>query len=172
MILNYISKEMAEKYYGNILAHHKMNNSFYNKVPSIEDELEEMLALPELAGVNNDTGEQVKWLNDNKIRRKNGQIESGEIPADIVMPLLTIFPYRNKAKHEKKMSYGTYMGIFDCMAQAISFFSNTPIPDEIQAICDGEVPVKDEENNNKPAQVKTKNRMENDEEPIPITCYT
>jgi hypothetical protein len=131
--MDHISNEKAQKFYSNILTIHKMNNSLFNKVPSIEDELEEMLTLPELAGINNETGSKKKWLNDNKKRRKDGQM-SGEIPTDIAIGLLAIFPYRNMAKHEKKMSYGTYLGIFDCMARAISFFSNTQLPDEIQAI--------------------------------------
>jgi len=168
-----ISKEMAEKFYNNILAHHKMNNSLFNKVPAIEDELEEMLALPELAGVHNETGGQIEWLNDNKIRRKDGKIASGEIPADIVMGLLTIYPYRNRAKHDKKVSYGAYLGIFDCMARAISFFSNTPVPDEVQAVCDGEAPVINQRDNiESPGIQQDYQAPPKDTGPIPITCYT
>jgi hypothetical protein len=163
MAMDYISKKMAQKFYDNILDHHKMNNSLFNKVPAIEDELEEMLALPELAGVNNESGGQKNWLKANRIKRVYGKIKSGVIPPDLVDGLLTIFPYRNKAKHEKKMSYACYLGIFDCMAQAISFFSNTPIPDEIQAICDGKKPEKNQKNYSVPAQVRIQNHIETNE---------
>ena len=152
--MNYIAGEMAQKLYANILALHQMNNSLFNKVPAIEDELEEMLALPELAGVDNEKGGQRKWLKDNKIWSEYGVIKGGYIPADIVMGLLTIFPYRNMAKHEKKMAYATYLGIFDCMVRAISFFSNTPLPDEIQAICDGE----EKSGNNEPNKKEPKSK--------------
>jgi hypothetical protein len=132
-----------------------------------------MLALPELAGIYNETGGQIKWLNDNRIRRKDGKIESGEIPADIVTGLLTIFPYRNRAKHEKKVTYGAYLGIFDCMARAISFFSNTPIPDKIQAICDGKAPVQNQGNSVESSQPKQNYQApKKDKGSIPFTCYT
>ena len=136
--MNYISKNIADKHFSNLLAIHKMENSFADKVTFILNDLVAMLSLPELAGVSNEKSGQIRWLTNNKIKRVYGQIKSGEIPEDLVQRLISIFPSRNKAQHQKVTTYGAYLGIFDCMSQAISFFSNnTPLPKEIQAICDG-----------------------------------
>jgi len=134
--MGFISSDLANKYYENILAIHRMNNDPCNKVPSLKNELEDMLALPELAGVNNQTDGQHKWLNKNIKTFKNN---NGFIPPVIVSGLKAIFyAYRNQGEHGKDVFYGEYLGNFSIMARAISFFSNTPIPPEIKAVCDGE----------------------------------
>jgi hypothetical protein len=169
--MNYISNDLANKYYMNILAIHRMNTEFYIKVKALENELEGMLALPELSGVNNERQGQKKWLADNREKRKN--IVTGFIPKDIVSGLIAIYDYRDKGYHEKVMTYAAYMGNFDAMARAISFFSNTPIPQEIKAVCDGNNTTKDKNDNKnqlpprRKKAVKDKNDSK-DQPPLPV----
>jgi hypothetical protein len=65
--MNYISSDLANKYFENILAIHRMNNEFHNKVPAIKNELQEMLT--EITGVNYFGGKdgQRSWLIDNQM---------------------------------------------------------------------------------------------------------
>jgi len=175
--MNYISNDLANKYYMNILAIHRMNTEFYIKVTALENELEGMLALPELAGVNNERQGQKKWLADNREKRKS--IVTGFIPKDIVSGLIAIYDYRDKGYHEKVMTYAAYMGNFDAMARAISFFSNTPIPQEIKAVCDGNDLAKDRnDNKNQPPPrrkkaVKDKNDYKDKPPPsVQVTVQT
>ena len=153
--MNYISNDLANKYYMNILAIHRMNTEFYIKVTALENELEGMLALPELAGVNNETGGQKQWLNTNKHRRENN---TGFIPPSIVSGLIKIYDDRNEAYHEKFMTKITYLGDFDIMARAISFFSNnTPIPQEIKNICEGNDAAQNQNDNRNQPPPRTHN---------------
>jgi len=150
----YLSKDLAENYYDNILRIHQLKNSLKNKVPALKNELEEILA--EITGINNFTGKngQKIWLVKNKIKRSNGKATSGDIPEDIVEGIINLFAGRNKAEHDKVMDYATYMGYFALMAKAISFFSDTQMPEEIQAICDGKNP----EITDTPVQTRAKNQ--------------
>jgi len=138
----YLSRDFAENYYNIILGIHQLKNSLANKVPSMKNELEAMLA--EITSVNHFGGidGQKKWLIDNQIRRTNGKVKSGTIPEDVVTGIINLFANRNRAEHDKVMDYATYMGTFALMAKAISCFSSTPIPEEIKAICDGKGPKK------------------------------
>ena len=133
----YISKDQAQKYYNIILSIHQLENSLANKVPALKNELEEILAI--ITSINHftGTGGQRKWLTDNKIFRNNGKVTKGSIPEDIVSGLIHLFANRNIAEHDKKMDNATYLGIFALTAKAISFFSDAPLPDKIQAVCDG-----------------------------------
>ena len=135
--MNYLSKELSEKYFEIIMEIHLLKNSITNKVPALKNELEEILT--QVTGVNHFGGDkgQRRWLINNQIRRKNGQIASGTIPEDIVSGIINLFANRNKAEHDKIMDKATYLGIFALMAKAISCLSNTPIPVKIQAVLDG-----------------------------------
>jgi len=135
--VNHISSDLANKYYSNILDIHRMDTEYYIKVTILECILEAMLALPELAGEYNETQKQKKWLDTNKEDRRGRKVISGFIPEAVADDLKAIYGYRDKGYHEKSMVYGTYFGKFNVMAQAISLFSNTPIPPEIKDICDG-----------------------------------
>jgi hypothetical protein len=78
----------------------------------------------------------MKWLTDNKEKRnKNGDILSGSVPKEIVSGIQNFFDWRDKAEHENKMLNSTYFGLFTTVAQIISFFSETDIPEEIMDIC-------------------------------------
>ena len=132
-----ISSDLANKYYGNILDIHRMNTEYYIKVTTLENILEAMLALPELAGVNNETQGQKIWLKKNKKKRNGNKVVSGFIPKDIASKLIAIYDDRDTDYHKKIGTYAAYLGNFDVMARAISLFSNTPIPREIKDICDG-----------------------------------
>jgi hypothetical protein len=143
-----LSVESAQEHYANLLAYHRMGNSYATKVPSFKNELENEI-LPEITGINHfmpkyennkivEDG-QKKWLLDNQLKMdRYGVTTSGTIPKEIVTGIVNIFSQRNKAEHEKTMTKAAYLGIFDLMARAISCFSDTSIPDEIQAICDDE----------------------------------
>ena len=135
--MSYISSDLANKYFGNILDIHTMNTEYYIKVTILECILELMLALPELAGVYNETQGQKKWLDKNKEKRMGNKVVRGFIPEAIVNDLKAIYGYRDKGYHEKSMTYAIYIGKFNVMAQTISLFSNMPIPKEIKDICNG-----------------------------------
>jgi len=89
----YISSDLANKYFENILAIHRINNEYYNKVPAIKNELEEMLK--RITGVNHFGGNdgQRKWLIDNKIRRNYGKVISGTIPEELVSGIIDLTGY-------------------------------------------------------------------------------
>jgi hypothetical protein len=142
-MMAYLPKDSAENYYGIILGIHQLKNSLANKVPSLKNELEAMLT--EITGTNHFGGQdgQRKWLINNQIRRLNGIAKSGTIPEELVTGIINLFANRHRAEHEKEMNYATYMGIFALMAETISFFSSAPMPEKIQAICDGKEPKKE-----------------------------
>jgi hypothetical protein len=147
---------LAEKYYNIILGIHQLKNSLQNKVPALKNELEEILT--GIAGVNHfkpkyenkifvEEG-QIKWLKDRQINRKPDG-ETGSIEKSLVKGIENLFEYRNDAEHAKIMDWATYIGHFALIAKAISFFSNTPLPEGIQTICDGkELDINDNLNSN------------------------
>ena len=145
-----LSNDLAEKYYGNILGIHNLGSSLRIKVPILKNEIEEMLT--EITGIHHfkpkykngkliENG-QKKWLENRQIRRKPDG-ETGEIPISLVTGIINLFEYRNDAEHPDNpnvIDKATYDGLFAVCTKAISFFSEMPVPDEIQAICNGNVP--------------------------------
>lgn len=140
----YLSKDSAEKWYDIILGIHLLKNSLKNKVPAFKNEIEEILE--EITGINHFGGKdgQRKWLEKNQIWREGNKITKGDIPQEIVTGIKNLVANRNNAEHNKNMDMATYLGLFALMAKAIVCFSNTLLPEEIQAICDGNEPETDD----------------------------
>jgi hypothetical protein len=142
----FLSVEAAKKYYLNLLAYHKIDNKPITKIPYLKNVLENEI-LAEATGIQHyydkiengiKIAGQKSWLLDNKEknRDRHGNPASGVIPSDIVSGIINTFEQRNIAEHDKdKITYATYLGIFDLMARVISCFSGTSIPVEILEIC-------------------------------------
>jgi len=143
---SFLSIKAAKKYYMNLLAYHKIDNIPVTKIPYLKNVLENEI-LAEATGIQHyydkfNNGIKIEgqktWLLEKKVKNKDryGNPGSGVIPSDIVSGIITIFEQRNIAEHDKeKITYATYLGVFDLMARTISCLSNTVVPDEIIAIC-------------------------------------
>jgi len=142
----YISAESAKKYYKSIIEFHKIEFTSPTKISTLKNMLENEI-LAEASGFQHyydktENGMTVKgqktWLLENKEKNRDrrGIPESGDIQSVIVSSIITVFEQRNIAEHDKeKITYATYLGIFDTVAKSISFFSGMPIPGEILEIC-------------------------------------
>jgi len=127
-----LSKESAEWHYEKLLALHYFEYlTLAQKVSIFYHDLEHDI-LKEITG-RKEYFEQFKWLQNNQIRIERN-IKIGEIPKVNIGDIDSLKNWRNEGIHENKMPEPKYKSHFHTMAQTICFFSEIPIPDEINNI--------------------------------------
>jgi hypothetical protein len=127
-----LSKETAERHYEKILAIHNFQYlTLAQKVSIFFHDLEHDI-LNEITGKKG-YFDQINWLRDNQIRFEHN-VRSGDIPKVNIGDIENIRNWRNEGVHEAKMPEPKYMSHFHTMAETICFFSEIPIPENINKI--------------------------------------
>jgi hypothetical protein len=85
--------------------------------------------------------DQLNWLKDNQIYIDHGK-KTGSIPPTLVSNIHNFKIWRNEAVHGTEKAGPlvdpvTYLNLFQTMIKTINFFSEIPIPDEINSILAG-----------------------------------
>jgi len=158
-----LSKKSAEKHYEKILAiHHFQYLTPAQKVSVFFHDLEHDI-LYEITGKKG-YFDQINWLKENQIRFEHN-IKRGDIPKVNIGDIENIKNWRNEGVHEAKMPEPKYMSHFHTMAETISFFSEIPIPEDINNIFNNNSKNKKEKNDNK-KQIENIDYIDSKYEPL------
>lgn len=127
-----LSKESAEWHYEKLIALHYFDYlTPAQKVSIFYHDLEHDI-LKEITG-KKEYFEQYNWLKDNQIRFERN-IKTGDIPKVNIGDIENLKNWRNEGIHENKMPEPKYKNHLHTMAQTICFFSEVPIPNELNNI--------------------------------------
>ena len=127
-----LSKELAEWHYKKLSALHYFDYlTLAQKVGVFYHDLEHEI-LKEITG-KKEYFEQFNWLKDNQIRFERN-VKTGNISKVDISDIDNLKNWRNEGMHENKMPEPKYKSHFLTMARIICFFSEIPIPDEVNNI--------------------------------------
>jgi len=130
-----LSQESAKKQYAFLIEAYNSNRSTGSQISTFKRDLEHVV-LKEITGLSK-FDEQLSWLRRNKERidTRNGNKISGYIPAVFVDDIENLRKWRNRGEHEvDNIPWDKYITHIGTMSRTIEFFSDVPIPDEIQSI--------------------------------------
>jgi hypothetical protein len=139
-----LSEESAKKHYEKLMMYHQDNREPAQKIIDFQYGLDHYI-LKEITGFN-EPYDQFGWLLENQIKNDKFN-KSGFIPDTLVKSINILKGWRNVGTHgePERIDNITYNYLFKTMAETINFFSDIPIPDEIQKILNNQTFVDNKE---------------------------